>query len=159
MPTREIECGVLYCLPVSMRPYSILYCFAHTIVHLQVALNVGALILSAVDRGTVKGYPIKSPNAGHPCVRASNILYLFSGSNFQVQLVMIVLSLLPLFLAAAALAVPSRRGGSSKSNCKVPVSAVTLPSSLDPLPSAPNHVLLGVGVQNYTCNSTSGTFR
>jgi len=70
---------------------------------------------------------------------------------------MIALSLLSLLLATAALAAPSRRGSTFHSACNVPASAVTLPSSLDPLPSPPNLVLLGVGVQNYTCNS-NGTF-
>jgi hypothetical protein len=69
---------------------------------------------------------------------------------------MIVLSLLPLLLAVAAVASPSRRG--DHDHCNVPASAVALPASLDPLPSAPNRVLLGVGVQNYTCIS-NGTFR
>ena len=67
---------------------------------------------------------------------------------------MIVLSLLPLLLATAAVAAPSRRGGEFCGDCIVPASAVALPSGLDPLPSAPNLFLLGVGVQNYTCNST-----
>jgi hypothetical protein len=70
---------------------------------------------------------------------------------------MVALSLLSLLLATAALAAPSRRDGTFHGACNVPASAVTLPSSLDPLLSPPNLVLLGVGVQNYTCNS-SGTF-
>jgi hypothetical protein len=70
---------------------------------------------------------------------------------------MFVLSILPLLLATAAVAAPWRRGGAFHGDCNVPASAVTLPSSLDPLPSSPNLFLLGVGVQNYTCNS-NGTF-
>ena len=67
------------------------------------------------------------------------------------------LSLLSLLLATAALAAPSRRDATFHGACNVPASAVTLPSSFDPLPSPPNLVLLGVGVQYYTCNS-SGVF-
>ncbi|KAF8502745.1 hypothetical protein F5888DRAFT_1598993, partial [Russula emetica] len=63
--------------------------------------------------------------------------------------------ILSLLLATAALAAPSRRDNTFHGACNVPASAVTLPSSFDPLPSAPNLVLLGVGVQNYTCNSSS----
>jgi hypothetical protein len=70
---------------------------------------------------------------------------------------MFVLSILPLLLATAAVAAPWRRGGAFHGDCNVPASAVTLPSSLDPLPSSPNLFYLGVGVQNYTCNS-NGTF-
>jgi len=68
---------------------------------------------------------------------------------------MIALSLLPFLLATAAVAAPSRRA--FRGDCNVPASAVTLPWSLDPLPSPPNLFYLGVGVQNYTCNS-KGTF-
>ncbi|KAI0280950.1 hypothetical protein BGY98DRAFT_283929 [Russula aff. rugulosa BPL654] len=70
---------------------------------------------------------------------------------------MIALSLLPLLLAAAAVAAPARRDGTFRGDCNVPASVVTLPSSLDPLWSPPTITLLGVGVQNYTCNS-DGTF-
>ncbi len=71
---------------------------------------------------------------------------------------MIALSLLSLLLATTALAAPTRRGDDNYfSACDVPVTAVTLPSSFDPLPSPPHLVLLGVGVQNYTCNS-KGTY-
>jgi hypothetical protein len=70
---------------------------------------------------------------------------------------MIALSLLSLLLATAALAAPSRRDATFHGACNVPANIVKLPSSLDPLPSPPDLVLLGVGVQNYTCNS-NGTF-
>ena len=71
---------------------------------------------------------------------------------------MIALSLLPLLLATVAVAAPSRsRDTTFRGDCNVPASAVTVPWPLDPLPSTPNFFLLGVGVQNYTCNS-SGTF-
>ncbi|KAF8502746.1 hypothetical protein F5888DRAFT_1800292 [Russula emetica] len=72
---------------------------------------------------------------------------------------MIALSLLPLLLlATTAVAAPTRRDSTIRGDhCNVPASAVTLPSSLDPLPSPPNLFLLGVGVQNYTCSS-NGTF-
>jgi hypothetical protein len=70
---------------------------------------------------------------------------------------MIALSILPLLLATAAVAAPSRRESTFRGDCNVPASAVALPWSLDPFPSAPNNFLLGVGVQNYTCNS-AGTF-
>ena len=69
---------------------------------------------------------------------------------------MIALSLLPLLLATAAVAAPGRRhdDGTIQGECKVPASVVAVPPPLDPLPSPPNLFLLGVGVQNYTCNST-----
>jgi hypothetical protein len=71
---------------------------------------------------------------------------------------MIALTLLSLVLATTALAAPTRRDITFRGDCNVPASAVALlPSSLDPL-SQPNIFLLGVGVQNYTCNSTTGTF-
>ena len=70
---------------------------------------------------------------------------------------MIALSLLPLLLATAAVAAPARRDGPIRGDCIVPASAVPLPSPLDPLSSPPNLFYLGVGVQNYTCNS-QGTF-
>jgi len=66
---------------------------------------------------------------------------------------MVALFLLSLLLATTVLAAPSRRDDTFYGACNVPASAVTLPSPLDPLPSPPNLVLLGVGVQNYTCNS------
>jgi hypothetical protein len=81
-------------------------------------------------------------------------------SDSQFTLIMIALSLLSLILATTALAAPSapsRRDSTFHGACPVPASAVVLPSGLDPLPSAPTLVLLGVGVQNYTCNS-NGTF-
>ena len=64
---------------------------------------------------------------------------------------MISLSLLPFLLATAAVAAPSRRG--FRGDCPVSKTAVYLPPPLDPLPSEPSFFLLGVGVQNYTCNS------
>ena len=65
---------------------------------------------------------------------------------------MIALSLLSLLLATTALAAPSRRNNTFHNGCNVPAWAVTLPSSFDPLPYSPKLVLMGVGVQNYTCN-------
>jgi hypothetical protein len=70
---------------------------------------------------------------------------------------MIALSLLSLLLATAALAAPSRRSDPFHGACNVPAWAMTLPSSFDPLPYSPKFVHMGVGVQNYTCNS-NGTF-
>lgn len=70
---------------------------------------------------------------------------------------MIALSLLSLLLATTGLAAPTRRDDVFHGACHVPASAVTLPSTFDPIPSPPNLVLLGVGVQNYTCNS-NGTY-
>jgi hypothetical protein len=70
---------------------------------------------------------------------------------------MIALFLLSLLLATAALAAPTRRNETFHDTCNVPSSAVALHSSFDPLPSSPSLVLLGVGVQNYSCNS-NGTF-
>ena len=70
---------------------------------------------------------------------------------------MVALFFLSLLLATMSLAVPSRRDDTFHGTCYVPASAVPLPQPLDPLPSPPNLVLLGVGVQNYTCIS-NGTF-
>jgi hypothetical protein len=72
---------------------------------------------------------------------------------------MIALSLLSLFLAPAALAVPWRRdaGSGFQGRCQVSQTDFGLPSDLDTLTGPPNLVLIGVGVQNYTCNS-EGTF-
>jgi hypothetical protein len=69
---------------------------------------------------------------------------------------MIALSLLSLLLAPAVLAVPWRRGG-FQGLCQDSQSDFSIPSGLDPLAGPPNLVLLGVGVQNYTCNA-NGTF-
>jgi len=62
---------------------------------------------------------------------------------------MISLSLLPLLLATATVAAPSPRG--FRGDCNVATTA--LPAPLDSLSSPPTFFLLGVGVQNYTCNS------
>jgi hypothetical protein len=70
---------------------------------------------------------------------------------------MIALSLLPLLLATAAVAAPSRRDYTFRGDCNVPAEVVALPPQLDALPYPPNYYLLGVGVQNYTCNS-NGTY-
>jgi hypothetical protein len=72
---------------------------------------------------------------------------------------MVALSLLSLLLAPAALAAPWRRdaGSGFQGLCSVPASAFNLPSNFDPLPNPPNLVLMGFGVQNYTCNA-NGTF-
>ena len=67
---------------------------------------------------------------------------------------MIALSLLPLLLAPAALATPWRRGG-FQGACSGPQSDFNIPSGLDPLTTSPSLVLVGVGVQNYTCNANS----
>ena len=81
-----------------------------------------------------------------------------SGSSpSQFTFIMIALSLLSLILATTALAAPTRRDNTFHGACNVPASAVTLPSSFDPMPSSPSLALLGVGVQNYTCNS-NGTY-
>jgi len=71
---------------------------------------------------------------------------------------MIALSLLPFVLATAAVASPAPRDDDTFcDHCRVPASAVTIPPPLEPLSSSPNLFFLGVGVQNYTCNST-GSF-
>jgi hypothetical protein len=67
---------------------------------------------------------------------------------------MIALYLLPLLLAPAALAGPWRRGG-FQGACTVNQADVDIPSPFNPLPGNPSMVLLGVGVQNYTCNANS----
>ncbi|KAF8496853.1 hypothetical protein F5888DRAFT_1703111 [Russula emetica] len=70
---------------------------------------------------------------------------------------MVALSLLSLLLPTAALATPWRRDG-FQGPCTVPASAFgSLPSPLDPLQSPPSLVLVGYGVQNYTCNA-NGTY-
>jgi hypothetical protein len=69
---------------------------------------------------------------------------------------MVTLSLLSILLAPAALAAPWRRGGFNGA-CSVPQSAFTLPSNFDALSAPPSLVLMGFGVQNYTCNA-NGTF-
>ncbi|KAN0123063.1 hypothetical protein V8E52_003016 [Russula decolorans] len=70
---------------------------------------------------------------------------------------MVALFLLSLLLATAALASPMRRDYTTYGASNVPASAATLPQSFTPMPSSPNMVLLGVGSQNYTCNS-NGTY-
>jgi len=78
---------------------------------------------------------------------------------FSSRLIMIALSLLSLLLASTALAAPTRRYNAFQGACSVPASAVAIPQApqfnLPQLP--PNLVQMGVGVQNYTCNS-KGTF-
>ena len=70
---------------------------------------------------------------------------------------MIALSLLSLLLATTALAAPTRRDDTFHGACSVPASAVAIPSQLNPPQLPPNLVQVGVGVQNYTCNS-NGTY-
>jgi hypothetical protein len=73
---------------------------------------------------------------------------------------MIALSLLSLLLVPVALATPWRRDGGNSSfqgGCSVPASTFSLPSNFDALQSSPKLVLVGFGVQNYTCNA-NGTF-
>jgi hypothetical protein len=72
---------------------------------------------------------------------------------------MIALSLLSLLLVPAALARPWRRdaGSSFQGLCHDSQSDFSIPSGLDPLKGPPNLVLVGVGIQNYTCNA-NGTF-
>jgi len=73
---------------------------------------------------------------------------------------MVALSLLSLLLAPAALAAPWRRDGGNSTfqgACSVPASAFSLPSNFDALATSPNLVLMGFGIQNYTCNA-NGTF-
>ncbi len=69
---------------------------------------------------------------------------------------MLALSLLSLLLASAALAASWRRD-SFQGACSVPASAFSIPSNFDALTSSPNLVLMGFGIQNYTCNA-NGTF-
>jgi hypothetical protein len=70
---------------------------------------------------------------------------------------MVALSLLSLLLAPVALASPWRRDGAFKGGCTVPQSTFSLPSNFDNLEQPPNLVLLGVGIQNYTCGQ-DGTY-
>jgi len=72
---------------------------------------------------------------------------------------MLALSLLSLLLAPAALAAQWRRD-SFQGACSVDLQSSilqNLPLPLDPVPNVPNAVLMGLGVQNYTCN-TAGVF-
>jgi len=58
---------------------------------------------------------------------------------------------LPLLLVATStLAVSFPRG----KNCSVPATALNLQPPFPPLSTPPRYVALGVGVQNYTCNSS-----
>ena len=70
---------------------------------------------------------------------------------------MITLSLLSLLLAPAAFATPSRRDGFNGA-CTVSQSDFSIPQGLDALPGPPELTMVGVGVQNYTCNAT-GSFQ
>ena len=70
---------------------------------------------------------------------------------------MVALSLLSLLLATAALAMPTPRDNTIHGAGNVPASTVTLPQSFTPMSSSPNIVLVGIGSQNYTCNS-DGTY-
>jgi hypothetical protein len=72
-------------------------------------------------------------------------------------MVALSVSLLSLLLAPAVLAVPLRRDGGFQGACPVPASAFNLPSNFDALASPPSLVLMGFGIQNYTCNA-NGTF-
>jgi hypothetical protein len=72
---------------------------------------------------------------------------------------MVSLSLLLLLLAPVALASPSRcrgRGEIFHGTCVDPEAAFKLPPTFDPLSTPPSFVLMGFGIQNYTCN-TNGT--
>ena len=64
---------------------------------------------------------------------------------------MVALSLLSLLLATTTLAAPCKRG--FQGACKVPASAFSLPQALSALTSPPAYVAMGIGNQNYTCNS------
>ncbi len=75
---------------------------------------------------------------------------------------MIALSFLSLLLSTTAFAVPMRRigDGAFQGACSVDLQSSilqNLPLPLDPVPNVPNAVLMGLGVQNYTCN-TAGVF-
>lgn len=71
---------------------------------------------------------------------------------------MVALSLISLLLAPAVLAVPAwRRDGGFQGQCTVPTSALNIPAAFDQLTSPPNFVLMGFGIQNYTCNA-NGSF-
>jgi hypothetical protein len=150
----------MYCLPMVMRPTRVKRGRILDIV----SPSVGHFVLfveAPLSSGAVKGDTALEDDAIKPLMRIPCFKHPLtlpvSFLRFQVQLIMIALSILPLLLATAAVAAPSRRHGTFRGDCDVPASAVALPSSLDPLPSPPNLFLLGVGVQNYTCNS-NGTF-
>ena len=63
--------------------------------------------------------------------------------------------LFSLLMAPVALAARWRRDGGFKGACSVPASNFNLPSNFDALSSDPNLVLVGFGMQNYTCNANS----
>jgi hypothetical protein len=69
---------------------------------------------------------------------------------------MVALSLLSLLLAPAALAAPWGSDGFF-GDCSVPQSALNIPATFDQLQASPNLVLMGFGIQNYSCNA-NGTF-
>ena len=71
-------------------------------------------------------------------------------------MVALSLFLFSLLLAPVALAAPWRRV-SFQGDRTVPASAFKIPPNFDFLTSPPNLVLVGFGVQNYTCNA-NGTF-
>lgn len=72
---------------------------------------------------------------------------------------MIALSILSVLLATSALAAPARRADTFRGACDIPTSvfATDLPPAFGPPQSPPTMVQVGVGLQNYTCNS-NGTF-
>jgi hypothetical protein len=71
--------------------------------------------------------------------------------RFRVPFIMLAQSVLPLLLAATStLALSFPRG----KNCSVPATALNLQPPFPPLSTPPRYVALGVGVQNYTCNSS-----
>ena len=110
--------------------------------------------------GAVKGYATCQWLAGrkisdarhlqlhqHPLTPAWNL-----SSDPQYSFVMVALSLLSLLLAPAVLAAPWRRDG-FQGQCSVPASALDIPPSFQQLSGPPNFVLMGYGIQNYTCNA------
>jgi len=69
---------------------------------------------------------------------------------------MLVLSFFSLLLVVPSLAVPTLKTG-----CNISAAKLKLPSNQTALvepTTAPQFIGLGVGVQNYTCNTTSSTF-
>jgi hypothetical protein len=115
--------------------------------------------------GAIEGYMAGSKNSIKPAMRNNpNSRYpaLSLSSASQFTLIMTALSFLSLLLATTAFAAPmlGLGAGAFQGACSVDLQSPilrNLPSPLDPELNVPNAVLMGLGVQNYTCN-TAGTF-
>ena len=118
---------------------------------------LGAFKGRATLRGWLEAKCYKTSDARHlqlhqhPLTPAWNL-----SSDPKYSFVMVALSLLSLLLAPAVLAAPWRRDG-FQGQCSVPASALDIPPSFQQLSGPPNFVLMGYGIQNYTCNA-NGTY-